>query len=156
MISTRTAEIASAAASCDMTHGEIAEAFGVSRARVSAIARSHGLVRSPGRRRTACAMKDLAAFFDAKAAWSRSTFGKGHRAGVIVHIRDELKEIESDPRDLTEWIDVVLLAMDGAARSAGADGAAFVAALIAKQQRNTRRSWPSGMPPDAATHHLKE
>lgn len=101
-------------------------------------------------------MKDLAEFFDAKAAWSRSTFGKGHRTGVIAHIRDELKEIEADPRDLTEWIDVVLLAMDGAARSAGADGAAFVAALIAKQQRNTRRSWPSGMPPDAATHHLKE
>ena len=105
----------------------------------------------------ACADRfDIAAFFDAKSAWSRATFGKGHRAGVIAHIRDELKEIEADPRDLTEWIDVVLLAMDGAARSACADGAAFVAALIAKQQRNTLRSWPSDIPPDAATHHIKE
>ncbi len=101
-------------------------------------------------------MIDLAAFFDAKAAWSRATFGIGHRAGVIAHIRDELKEIENAPSDLTEWVDVVLLAMDGASRSAGADGASFVAALIAKQQRNECRTWPSDVPPGAATHHVEE
>lgn len=99
---------------------------------------------------------DLARFFDAKAAWSRATFGAGHRSGVIAHIRSELDEIAACPSDLTEWIDVVLLAMDGAARSAGADGAAFVAALIEKQRRNERRTWPSDTPSDAATHHVEE
>ena len=105
----------------------------------------------------ACAdMFDFAAFFDAKAAWSRATFGPGHRRGVIEHIRSELAEIDACPSDLTEWIDVVLLAMDGAARSSGADGSAFVAAMIEKQWRNERRTWPSDVPPDAATHHVEE
>ncbi|MEK9724460.1 MAG: hypothetical protein VW405_13395 [Rhodospirillaceae bacterium] len=36
------------------------------------------------------------------------------------------------------------------------DGAAFVAALIDKQRRNERRSWPSGSNPDDATHHLED
>lgn len=105
----------------------------------------------------ACADRfDIAAFFDAKSAWSRATFGTGHRRGVIEHIRLELAEVESKPSDLAEWIDVVLLAMDGAARSAGADGAAFISALIEKQRRNERRTWPSDVPPDAATHHVEE
>jgi len=34
--------------------------------------------------------------------------------------------------------------------------AAFVAALIDKQRRNERRSWPSGSNPDDATHHLED
>lgn len=49
-----------------------------------------------------------------------------------------------------------LLAMDGASRSSGADGAAFVAAMIEKHRRNERRTWPSDAPPDAATHHVEE
>jgi hypothetical protein len=103
-----------------------------------------------------CFSLDLAKFFDAKAEWSRDTFGHGHRSGVIAHIRSELDEIAACPSDLTEWIDVVLLAMDGAARSACADGASFVAALIEKQRLNERRTWPSDVPPDAATHHVEE
>jgi hypothetical protein len=110
----------------------------------------------PGCRDIRAYQFDMASFFDEKAAWSRATFGSGHRRGVIEHIRSELAEIEAKPSDLTEWIDVVLLAMDGAARSAGSDGAAFVAALIEKQRRNERRTWPSDVPPDAATHHVEE
>lgn len=85
---------------------------------------------------------DLAAFANAKAQWSRETFGPGDRyAGVIAHIRKELLEIEADPRDLVEWVDVILLAMDGAWRSTGADGSALVAALLAKQAKNVARKW---------------
>ena len=35
-------------------------------------------------------------------------------AGIREHIRKELDEIENEPRDLIEWIDVVILALDGA------------------------------------------
>lgn len=101
-------------------------------------------------------MIDLAEFFDDKASWSRATFGPADRAiGLCEHIREELIEIESDPACLEEWIDVVLLAMDGAWRSAGADGQAFVAALVAKDQRNRARTW--SVPDDATkpTPHME-
>ena len=99
-------------------------------------------------------MDDLAAFYDRKAEWSRATFGGGSRwRGLIEHIRAELDEIASEPSDLTEWVDVVLLAMDGAAR-AGHDGEAFVRALLAKHEINTRRTWPRNEDQDRPTLHL--
>jgi len=36
--------------------------------------------------------------------------------GVIDHLRKELDEVEKEPTDLLEWIDLVLLALDGAWR----------------------------------------
>jgi hypothetical protein len=60
---------------------------------------------------------------------------------VIDHIRKELKEIEADPSDVFEWIDVILLACDGAYRE-GHEPEAIVAALAAKLALNERRSWP--------------
>ncbi len=86
---------------------------------------------------------DLAAFFDTKAQWARETFGPGYRtAAIIKHIKKELEvEIAAKPTDLEEWVDVILIAMDGAAR-AGHNGAAFVAMLVNKQTRNLARVWP--------------
>ena len=160
VITARTAEIASAAASGDMSHREIADIFGVSRARVAAIAKAHGLVRKPGRRRNTRAMKPIADFFDAKVAWSIATFGPGDRAaGLIAHIDDEIhREIAANPADIGEWIDVILLAMDGAARCAGADGTEFARALVERHERNTRRRWPppGSVPADEPTNHIEE
>lgn len=85
---------------------------------------------------------DLSSFHNEKAKWSRETFGPGDRySGVIAHIREELKEIEEDPSSLEEWVDVILLAMDGAWRSAGADGDKLVSCLLSKQKRNQNRTW---------------
>jgi hypothetical protein len=103
-------------------------------------------------------MRDLARFFNAKAAWSAETFGPGDRyAGVVEHIRGELEEILAKPSDLTEWIDVVLLAMDGAWRSAGANGATFAEALIAKDQKNRARKWPDWrtLVPGQVSEHIR-
>jgi hypothetical protein len=50
-------------------------------------------------------------------------------------------EIEADPGDLKEWIDVTILALDGAWRS-GASPAEIVAAIVAKQTKNEGRVWP--------------
>lgn len=74
--------------------------------------------------------------------WSEATFGPGARTkGVVEHIRKELKEIEAAPDDISEWIDVVILALDGAWR-AGASPENIVLALSNKQTRNEGRTWP--------------
>lgn len=74
--------------------------------------------------------------------WSKATFGPGDRLlGVLDHIRKELKEIEDDPADLGEWVDVVILAFDGAWR-AGWEPQQIIDAIKAKQARNEAREWP--------------
>ncbi|WP_231753038.1 dATP/dGTP pyrophosphohydrolase domain-containing protein [Burkholderia sp. TSV86] len=63
---------------------------------------------------------DFLAYLQRQREFSERTFGPGARtAGVCDHIRKELKEIEANPGDLTEWIDVVILALDGAWRAGG-------------------------------------
>lgn len=85
---------------------------------------------------------DLIAHLHRQRAFSKRTFGPGTRAkGVIAHIRKELLEIERNPVDVFEWIDVVLLALDGAWR-AGYQPADIAAALQAKQSKNEARDWP--------------
>lgn len=75
-------------------------------------------------------------------AFSERTFGPGCRTGGILdHIRKELIEIESSPDDISEWIDVVILALDGAWRS-GASPDEIIGALVAKQTKNESRTWP--------------
>lgn len=77
-----------------------------------------------------------------QADWSGKTFGPGARTeGVIDHIRSELDEIAAAPTDLSEWIDVAILALDGAWRS-GATPQQIIAALQAKQLKNESRVWP--------------
>jgi len=74
--------------------------------------------------------------------WSTATFGPGTRLlGVLDHIRKELTEIEADPADLCEWVDVLILAFDGAWR-AGWEPQQIIDAIKAKQVRNEARTWP--------------
>jgi len=74
--------------------------------------------------------------------FSVKTFGPGPRTkGLQQHIRKELEEIDRAPLDVEEWIDIVILALDGAWR-AGFTPAEVVRVLTAKQSKNERRSWP--------------
>lgn len=85
---------------------------------------------------------DMVAHMHRQIAFSTRTFGPGERQqGVIDHIRKELREIEDAPKDLEEWIDVVLLALDGAWRS-GHTAEEVVAGLDAKLSKNEQREWP--------------
>ena len=87
--------------------------------------------------------------------WSTTTFGPGARTlGVLDHIRKELAEIEADPSDVGEWVDVVILAFDGAWR-AGWEPQEILDAIAAKQARNEARTWPDWrtMSPDQAIEH---
>lgn len=85
---------------------------------------------------------DLVAHLHRQRAFSERTFGPGARtAGVLDHIRKELAEVEAAPGDVSEWVDLVILALDGAWR-AGHEPQAIVDALVAKQTRNESRTWP--------------
>lgn len=100
-------------------------------------------------------MIDLITHLKRQREWSAHTFGPGNRtAGVIDHIRKELKEIEESPLDLSEWIDVAILAFDGAWR-AGYSPEEIASALVAKQAKNEARTWPDWrtMPEDKAIEH---
>lgn len=75
-------------------------------------------------------------------AWSEKTFGPGERThGVIAHIKKELDEIEADPSDIMEWVDVLILAFDGAWR-VGWEPQEIIDAIKLKQQLNEQREWP--------------
>ncbi|CAP41278.1 dATP/dGTP pyrophosphohydrolase domain-containing protein [Bordetella petrii] len=98
---------------------------------------------------------DFHAHLARQREWSERTFGPGSRAnGVIDHIRKELIEIESDPGDLREWVDVIILALDGAWRS-GATPQQIIDAIVAKQAKNEGRAWPDWrtMDPNKAIEH---
>lgn len=80
-----------------------------------------------------------------QARWSARTFGPGSRkGGVSDHIRKELdvevREGQPD-EDPSEWIDVIILAFDGAWRS-GLTPEQIIAGVKAKQAKNEARTWP--------------
>lgn len=96
-----------------------------------------------------------AAHLERQRDFSVRTFGPGPRTtGVLDHIRKELAEIEADPLDLGEWVDVVILALDGAWRS-GHEPQEILDAIVAKQARNEARVWPDWrtVPRDQAIEH---
>jgi len=102
---------------------------------------------------------DLVAHLRRQSEWSARTFGPGDRTlGVVDHIHRELAEVVADRnagRDtLPEWIDVAILAFDGAWRS-GATPEQIAEALAAKQAKNECRSWPDWRTadPDKAIEH---
>jgi hypothetical protein len=89
--------------------------------------------------------------------WSIRTFGPGARTeNVLDHIAKELDEIRAAPLDLSEWADVIILALDGAQRT-GADPESIVRAVKDKQARNEAREWPDwrGLPTDRAIEHVR-
>jgi len=100
---------------------------------------------------------DLVAHLHRQRQFSERTFGPGTRTnGVLDHIRKELHEIEQDPTDLEEWIDVVLLALDGAWR-AGNEPEAVARMLDAKMTKNEARQYPDWrtVGQDKAIEHIR-
>lgn len=87
--------------------------------------------------------RDLVAILQRQCKFSEETYGPGPRVdGVIAHITKELEEIRKDPSDITEWIDVCILAFDGAWRNAGKTPQEIYEAYVAKLEKNMARKWP--------------
>lgn len=89
---------------------------------------------------------DLVSHLHRQIEFSERTFGPGERTdGVCDHIRKELREVQDDAArglpTLAEWVDVIILAFDGAWRS-GATPEQITQAIVAKQSKNEGRKWP--------------
>ena len=88
------------------------------------------------------AKESIETYYARQIEWSRTTFGPALRTkGLIDHITKELREIANNPHDLSEWIDVAILAMDGFWRHGG-QPEDLMPALLAKQKKNMARKWP--------------
>lgn len=90
--------------------------------------------------------------------FSVKTFGPGPRLnGVLDHIAKELEEARQKPSDVSEWADIIILAIDGAWR-AGHSDQAIIDAVIAKQAKNESRAWPDWRTQDTdkAIEHVRE
>lgn len=109
---------------------------------------------------------DLVAHLVRQMAFSHATYGPGQRTqGVVEHIRKELAEVLEANGEATEWVDVVILALDGLTRRLafvnGARRDPIEVAEIAcrmiegKQARNEARTWPDWRTasPDKAIEH---
>jgi hypothetical protein len=99
---------------------------------------------------------DLVAHLHRQRVFSRRTFGPGPTvARILDHARKEIAEIERDPTDLEEWIDLATLAFDGAWRQGYTSGE-IAAAFAAKLAKNEKREWPDWRTadPDKAIEHV--
>jgi hypothetical protein len=89
--------------------------------------------------------------------WSEKTFGHSVRTmGITKHIEKEIAEIRAAPHDLMEWVDVIILALDGAWR-AGYTPEQIQEAMERKQAVNFARQWPPAVDcdPDQPSEHVK-
>src|SRR5215207_1774083 len=99
-------------------------------------------------------------------AWSKGTFGPGERTeGVLDHIEKEIEEVRADPDDVMEFIDIVILAIDGAWRRLVHQGLTEREAcekiemlLEEKYWTNSFREWPNWrlVEPGKAIEHVKK
>lgn len=112
---------------------------------------------------------DLKQHLMRQIAWSRETFGPGQRnEGVSDHILKELNEIAAETVPLAqaqEWVDVIILALDGIWRSLSAhpdltDGVivdVICRMIDEKQTKNETRKWPDWRTaePGKAIEHVR-
>ena len=101
----------------------------------------------------------LGNYIRAQRIWSLETFGKGLRTKIILdHIKSEIKEVEAEPKKLEEWVDIIMLAVDGAWR-AGHKPDDIVSGLVEKFLENQRRDWDENgyhILPETTSEGVKE
>jgi hypothetical protein len=98
---------------------------------------------------------DLKEYLERQKRFSQRAFGDGTRAeGICKHIEKELAEIRANPTDPLEWIDVAILALDGAWR-AGYEPKAVAEFMELKQTLNMNRHWPAPGGQDQPVEHIK-
>lgn len=95
---------------------------------------------------------DLISHLVRQMAFSRATFGPGQRTnGVLDHIGKEVLEVQKGGGDPKEWVDLVILALDGLTRELAhrmPTAPKYIVAyhdckmIVVKQDRNERRDWP--------------
>ena len=112
---------------------------------------------------------DLKSHLLRQMAFSHSTFGPGTRTrGVVDHIGKEIAEVLASNGSASEWVDIVILGLDGLTRQlsysnggrADPEQVATIACqmIVGKQSRNEARTWPDwrSVSQDRAIEHVKE
>lgn len=94
-------------------------------------------------------------YIEDQIVWSRLTFGHGQRTeGVLKHIESEIAEVRQQPDDLEEWVDIIILALDGAWRS-GHTTHEIIHTMAQKQLKNFMRQWPEPNGKDEPVEHIR-
>lgn len=115
---------------------------------------------------------DFARFLRNQQKWSTETFGpytEARTQGILDHARKEIEEIAAEPNDVEEWIDLMILAIDGALAAAtlrypaGHYQAEKAVDLVEwtrdqKMEKNIRRNWPAqaDQVPGLAVEHISD
>jgi len=92
--------------------------------------------------------------------WGHATFGTPADGrgplGPLDHLKKELVEIAEDPHDLKEWVDAIILSIDGFLR-AGGKVTMVLPMMFEKQAKNATRDWPDWRTadPDKAIEHVR-
>lgn len=74
--------------------------------------------------------------------WSQATFGPHLQvSSTLDHIQKEVDEARLYPGDKSEWVDIIILAVDGLQRN-GASDEEIMSLIEGKQAVNERRKWP--------------
>ena len=95
----------------------------------------------------------LSNYLQSQARWSIKTFGIGRRTkGICKHIQKELLEIQQQPENTDEWIDVIILGLDGYWR-AGGTPESIMKDLQTKQNINFLREYPFPTSEDEPSEH---
>ncbi len=99
---------------------------------------------------------EIADYVRRQRLWSKVTFGPGRRTeGILKHIEKEMQEVREEPESPKEWLDIVILALDGAWRT-GASPAEIRGHLWDKQILNLSREFPYPESEDHISEHIKE
>ncbi len=99
--------------------------------------------------------QNLGRYATEKMVWSKRTFGEGARTrGLLEHLRDEVNEVEKDPYDLTEWIDIMMLAIDGYWRHGGKNYR-LMNDLWKKFEICKMRVYPTPVGPEDMSQHIR-
>ena len=96
-------------------------------------------------------------FLDNVKKFNNKTFGgftlEEKASSLVKHIRAECVEIEENPTDLDEWIDVVILAMDALLRAE--EPHEILRRWANKMAKNASRDWPEPAA-DKPMFHIKD
>lgn len=104
---------------------------------------------------------DLVKHIERQKRWSEMAFGPiksvDRTNGVLDHMTKEIEEVRKNPKDTEEWIDLMMLSIDGAWRN-GATPEEIAYTLEMKLKKNMRREWPDWREadPEKAIEHVKE
>lgn len=103
-------------------------------------------------------MFDLEIFLERQKDITQRAFGPGSRMNAILdHMLKEMGEVRDSGGETLEWIDLVILALDGAVRSCDGDIELVLNSLEYKLMVIHRRKYPDWRTanPDKAIEHIR-